>query len=188
MKFLQILGVLAHFIFAFPFQSLTHFQPFVEESLGVVGRDRNRGHFHPPTSTDVEIPGILPPPAKMFYHDNSDNSTSTSEQSTLLHTFPRQRRMVDVHNSSTFLPPPPPPHCDDFASHSMNKSDRRKTVTFLGDVETIDVDATMDFFPLPPPLLPHSDNDVLSERQKSCDVIDKKSSDTNSPDYVESSV
>ena len=181
------------------FQSLTHFQPFVEESLGACGRDRSRGgHFHPPISTDVvEIPGILPPPAKMLYHDNSDNSTSTSDQSTL-HTFPRQqRRMVDVHNTATssFLPPPPPPHCDDFASHTMNKSDRRKTVTFLGDVETIDCcndeNATMDFFPLPPPLLPHCDADVLSERQKGS-VAEKTSKretpDTNSPDYVESSV
>ena len=176
------------------FQSLTHFQPYIEESLaasGGGGRDtRSRGHFH--NQGEMPIPGMAPPPAKIFY-DHSDSSTSTSEH---ISTFPRQRRVVET---SSFLPPPPPPICDDFSSHVMSgKRDRRKTVTFLGDVETIpppcdDNVTSSDFFPLPPPILPHSEHDAATsttERQ-SCDDKSKKScasTSTNSPDYVESSV
>ena len=79
----------------------------------------------------------------------------------------------------------------------MNKSDRRKTVTFLGDVETIHCDensgGSSDFFPLPPPLLP-----MLLDSDASISVGERQSGDenksrdislsTNSPDYVESSV
>ena len=165
------------------------------------GRERSRGHFMPASSLDSnELPGILPPPAKMFSYDNSDSSDHTTSSS--LHTFPRQRRLIDCHGTTTFLPPPPPPHCDDFASHgTMSKSDRRKTVTFLGDVETIppcDENVTSDFFPLPPPLLPLIENDGgdndhnIGQRStltsSSSTSNDSKSVKTDSPDYVESSV
>ena len=189
-------------MYPFFFQSLTHFQPYIEESLAG-GRERSRGHFMPASSLDSnELPGILPPPAKMFSYDNSDSSDHTTSSS--LHTFPRQRRLIDCHGTTTFLPPPPPPHCDDFASHgTMSKSDRRKTVTFLGDVETIppcDENVTSDFFPLPPPLLPLIENDGgdndhnvnIGQRStltsSSSTSNDSKSVKTDSPDYVESSV
>ena len=128
-----------------------------------------------------------------FSEPHQPVSSSCIDQQTTLHTFPRQRRLVDSHMMSSFLPPPPPPHCDEFSSHSMNKSDRRKTVTFLGDVETIHCDennsSSSDFFPLPPPLLPmllDSDASIsVGERQSG---EENKSSSTNSPDYVESSV
>ena len=76
-------------------------------------------------------------------------------------------------------------------------------MTFLGDVETIscsDGGVTSDFFPLPPPILPHHDSDAMSDaRQKSDNVSTRdmstksssnatSTSSSDSPDYVESSV
>ncbi len=72
-------------------------------------------------------------------------------------------------------------------------------MTFLGDVETIprNESVTSDFFPLPPPILPHPDGDAAIERRNGDDNSNRDASkkstnltsaSTDSPDYVESSV
>jgi hypothetical protein len=70
---------------------------------------------------------------------------------------------------------------------SNQKGDRRKTVTFFGDLEPISVNVeskTTDFFPLPPPLLPHISLEQDEDNpEKTSEPVDK-----NSPDFVESRV
>ena len=64
--------------FFFVFQSLTHFQPYIEESLGG-SRERTRGHFPQNQNLEGNLPGILPPPAKMFAYDNSGKLFTRSQ-------------------------------------------------------------------------------------------------------------
>lgn len=123
-------------------------------------------------------------------------SPQSSSSSSTLNTFPRHRRVVEClpsSTTSTFLPPPPALIGEDFSGHGFGipKVDRRKTVTFFGDVNPIpagDEVKTPDFFPLPPPLLlsPHTgqEQDEISNQTKTkSEPVDK-----NSPDFVESRV